>query len=506
MSAAERSLPPGAEPYFAARVAGGGVEVEGVHECQLGHRLPPENGGRPDGIFAGWSWDGTRLEVSTDRYGFQPLYYFADDQRVVVSTSVATLLAHGAPRVLDDAALAVFLRLGWFLGDDTPFQAIRAVPPDADFTWRPGALRVAGRLALGKAHGLSRDDTIDAYEVLFRRAIERRVGAPGERVVLPLSGGQDSRHVLLELVRQRRAPDTAVTVRYYPPQRDEEPEAAAVAKRFGIPHVVLSQTCPLFDTTRQAIARQNLCSVEHGWIFPLVDYVRSQCGVMYDGIGGDVLSAGLFLEPDTAALFESGQLTRLAEHLVGGAPGLRMPQRWLARRLNRALAVDRLTRELERHRDAPNPLSSFYFWNRTRRSIAQIGYRLFEAGPVVFSPYLDHAVYDLLAGVPAAMQLDHQLHAATIERAYPEAAGLAYTPKPVHTPGGSPATTTLSRQMLAHAWRRIGSRLVTQRYLLPRLVWCLADRRYAGSAWWFESEALYLWALEEALVTGGTRG
>ena len=72
-------------------------------------------------------------------------------------------------------------------------------------------------------------------------------------------------------------------------------EAGAVAARLGIPHVILDQAETMFEATQRAIARQNLCSVEHAWILPLVDYVRGQFGVVYDGIGGDVLSAGLLL-------------------------------------------------------------------------------------------------------------------------------------------------------------------------------------------------------------------
>ena len=483
-----------AEPYFSARVVGDRVEIKGVLACRLGHRLPSAKGTRPDGVFAGWAWDGSRLEVCNDRYGFYPLYYFAADRYIGVSTSLHTLLALGAPRDLDEAALAVFLRLGCFIGDDTPFAAIRTVPPDADFTWRPGSLRVTGRLALGKAHGLDRDEAIDAYITLFRRAMEKRVG-PDASTAVPLSGGQDSRHILFELATSGRTPSVAVTVRYPSPMRSEEVEAGAVTARLG----VLDQTDSIFNAMQRAIARQNLCSVDHAWILPLVDYVGGRFEAIYDGIGGDVLSAGLFLDRERLALFESGRLAALAEQLAGRPVIPPVPGASLGRRLNNGVAQERLRRELERHADAPNPLSSFIFWNRTRRCIGQSAYRLIQAVPLVFSPYLDHEVYDLLAGLPASMLVDHDFHTEAIHRAYPWAAGLPYAPKPGALPGGSPARAKFNRQLLAYALRRPVSQAVRQTYLLPRLIRCLVDREYAGSGEWLGRDALYLWALQDAI-------
>jgi hypothetical protein len=48
--------------------------------------------------------------------GFQPLFYAADADRIAVATSTLRLLKLGAPTDLDEAALAVFLRLSHFLG------------------------------------------------------------------------------------------------------------------------------------------------------------------------------------------------------------------------------------------------------------------------------------------------------------------------------------------------------------------------------------------------------
>ena len=492
------------EPYFCARLVGGRVEVSGTPTCQLGHRLPSSTEKRPDGIFAGWLWDGVQLEVSNDRYGFYPLYYSAGQQHVAVSTSLYALLARGVSRDLDEAALSVFLRLGFFIGDDTPFASIRTVPPNTDFVWRPHSLRVQGRWALGRSHGLTRTQAMDAYIELFRRAMQKRLSHEAT-VAVPISGGRDSRHILLALCESGRLPSVTVTVRHPLPLRSEHPEAQALTAQLGLRHVVLDQIDSVFRSTQRIILRQNLCSLEHAWILPMVGYLRSRAGVIFDGIGGDVLSAGLFLDSHRLRLFQHGRLSELAEDLCGREASLPLLGPRLSGRLGGTSAFERVRRELERHREAPNPVGSFYFWNRTRRCIAQSPYRLLDDVPLVFSPYLDHELYDLLAGLPASMLLDHQFHTDTIQRAYPQTTAVAYARKGASVPGRSTPLTEFVRHMLGFSLRRIPSRVVSEPYLLPRLLRCLLDARYSESAEWLGRQALYLWALEDAIGDGSSR-
>jgi hypothetical protein len=49
------------------------VTVAGPTTFRGGHPIPHPD--EPDGIFAQWHWDGSRLEASVDRPGMFPLYY-----------------------------------------------------------------------------------------------------------------------------------------------------------------------------------------------------------------------------------------------------------------------------------------------------------------------------------------------------------------------------------------------------------------------------------------------
>src|SRR6185295_7329906 len=145
----------------------GAPVATGTPDFAIGRRDPA---GVAQPGFASWHWDGRTLTVGNCRYGARPVYYCAQPGEICVSTSIEALLARGVPMDLDVEALATFLRLNWFLAEDTPFKAIRIVPPAARFRW-DGALSLDSKLHLVPANGVQRGAAIDEYIARFRRAI-----------------------------------------------------------------------------------------------------------------------------------------------------------------------------------------------------------------------------------------------------------------------------------------------------------------------------------------------
>src|SRR5262249_59126445 len=123
-----------------------------------------------------------------DRYGFYPFYYFANSDEIAISTSIVRLLEAGASPVLDDPGLAAFLRLGFFLGEDTPFLEIRALPPSAVLEWRSGELAGSGRLTITQPDNLNPDAAVAGYISLFRASV-RRPQPPRSNLSVPFTGG-----------------------------------------------------------------------------------------------------------------------------------------------------------------------------------------------------------------------------------------------------------------------------------------------------------------------------
>ncbi len=492
------------QPFFHAKRVGREVRTRGSASCFLGRRGSCPSQRQPDGIFAEWEWNGESLTVRTDRYGYYPLFYARSGDEIWVSPSILKMVAEGAPAELDDAALAVFLRMSTFVGDDTPFAGIRHVPPDARFIWRDGKLDVAGQYLIAKPRSISRDAALDGYIELFRAAMRRDAPDP-DRVIVPLTGGRDSRHILLELCETGSRPRRCATTRAFPPGGSEDVTVAAqVAAAVGVEHLVLDQPRSRYRAERRKNELTSLCTVEHPWILPLAAYLQGGGYTVYDGIAGDTLSQSQLFSLERVEWFERGEVGSLAEDLLGPEgylPGLLSGD--LYERVSRPVALARLRAELTRHLDAPNPFSSFRFYNRTRRTVSLAPHGILAQVADVRTPYLDHDLYDFLSSIPARLTLDRRLHTDAIARAYPRHAGIPYEVKGVRTTANA----------AAH-FRRLG--LETLRATLPaprepvlrraplaaRLARAMLSRAHLAEVVSLGVLATYLLQIEEAASSG----
>jgi len=101
---------------------------------------------------------------------------------------------------------------------------------------------------------------------------------------------------------------------------------------------------------------------------------------------------------------------------------------WL-RRMPLDTAVERLTVEVKRHVNQPNPTLSYVFWNRTRRYVALIPFAMLSGVSCVHTPFLDHRLFDFLAGLPLELVAKNRLHDHAIRIAYPEFADIPFEDK-----------------------------------------------------------------------------
>ena len=483
-----------ATPWIVVERRNGTYWADGAAHAACGHPIPRAQGER-EGVFFEWRWDGVSLRVRNDRFGMYPLFYFADHERCGVSTSIPLLLRKGGARELDYEALSVFFRMGSFLAQDTSFRGIQAVPPNSELVWTEGVATIT-TCELEVARTYAGTDPVGDYIDLFRQSMKRRSpeGFPGPRVVM-LSGGQDSRHIALEIGQQRVRSDYHITVSTTgdPAHCDEVRIAKQLSNALDVDHVVISERAPLFDSVQRKNIASSYCSTQHAWAMPMVDYLSKNAACVFDGIGGDVLSAGLFLDQERVTLASEGRLTELADLILGPETTLKsVCARGMYERMSRDAARSRVVIELERHTNAANPVGSFYFWNRTRRDIALIPYAMMSCVPFVIAPYLDWDLFEFLSSLPASRLLSKGFHGQVIAKAYPEFGTLGYAKKPTGSRYDGRQCMEFARKLLSLGKPLLDSEgILNVRYFYVRLLRCLVDPNYARCTEWLLSLVLY---------------
>jgi len=484
------------EPYFHVKHVDGGFETRGATSGLLGHEIQGPGARTGEGLFAKWQWNGEALHVQVDECGFYPLYYYATPTECAISPSIPMLLLLGAPSELDYAAISVFMRIGWFLGTDTPYKAIRAFLPDGNLTWSPKRILATGAVPLAKPSHLSRSEGIDGYIELFRAALRRRLPKDDDFTVL-LTGGRDSRHQLYELCLAGHKPTAAYSVgEYILGSNDEMEQAAAVAQATQVQHFIINQIQSPFALEIRKNFATNFCANEHSWLWPLADHLRGKFTTIYDGLGGSIFDRGFQLTERRLDLLDAGRLHELANDLMPKE----LPRSPLSHSLRtqcpRELAISRLTEELRIHIDTPNPIDSFLFWTRTRRSSVLSSYRVLDASHTVICPFIDLALVNHLASLPGRMMLDHNFHDDTIHRAFPQYVHIPFGPKGGPLQMSWKQARRLTVELSALLATRPGSQFVRYSFLIPRMLRCLVDKNYSETILWIGLYSLYFLQLE----------
>src|SRR5690606_29883838 len=157
------------------------------------------------GSFSGLVVDKKNNEciVFTDHLGTKPLYYFADDQSVFVSSEISDLYAYFKSQninyQLDVNAAYNLLSYGYMLNDDTLCEKIKKISPGKYIYIRNGKTENVEYYKLplaAKKIALNEDEIISKIDEKFRKAIQKQFDKDIEynyQHVVALSGGLDSR-------------------------------------------------------------------------------------------------------------------------------------------------------------------------------------------------------------------------------------------------------------------------------------------------------------------------
>lgn len=422
-----------AAPFVCVEYVAGQAKVTGEPTGFVGHRMSVPGDPRPRGLWGEWAWDGETLTAQVEPLGYFSLYAYIKGDHVAVSPSMLQLLAQGADATVDEVAMAVFHRVGFFVGNDTPFAHIQVLPPNGRLTWHKGRARIEGREPVPQVQQISRENAVEAFIEVPRAAIRRFTETWDGPIALPLSGGRDSRHILLEMAHQGRKPDTCMTFHHGGRALNNEVMAArAVAERVGVRHAILGHPRKRLRDSLRGILMTQLCGDEHAQMMPMHDFLTGSSYASIDGIGGDILtnpddSAAGFLERARRGDYEGiargmadGHGAVVSRHGHPGGAGA------VYSRALEAAAIDRIATEIRAYDSAPDPYQAFWFYHRTRREISFVSTAVMGGAAMVFCPYLDPDFVELGLSLSWSVTCDQKLHDDAIFKAFPQAADVPF--------------------------------------------------------------------------------
>lgn len=414
------SLDTNSRPLIALRRQGHDIVVDGDSTGSVG--LPET------GYFLEWCWDGTELRVQSHPYGFYPAYYVSGPDQFTLALKLPALVGKLETVDIDTESLSVFLSMGFWLGDRTAFRGIHAMPEGGEILWCPGTKpQLSKRPQTAPTETSELGVLMDDYIERFRAAVAR---APVECVRLPLSGGKDSRHILLELQRQKLPIDRTLTVRFFPMTRTNDVEVARMlAERVGVEHQVIEQCTDLATAQERKNLLNGFSFLEGDWKAVLSESCNSHQYDIFCGIAGDVLSAGHFLNDDAVDCARHNDAHGMMNALFGQYPGVR-------RSISEAMSPiplmpeadvhDLIRSEVAGYLGEHNPVSNFFLWNRTRRMPSANTAGIYGYGRI-HTPFLDKTLFDFLRTLPVELILTKTFHYETMNRAYPEYSELPFS-------------------------------------------------------------------------------
>ena len=307
-----------------------------------------------------WQQNRRRLILARDRLGIKPLYFARRDGHIYFGSELKAILAHPEiPRVLDLAALDLYLSLHYVPWPRTMIEGIEKLPPGHYLEWQAGeaALRRYWELRFDSSP-ISEREAADQLDALLRRSIREHLVADVPLGVL-LSGGIDSStivHYAAEACPRLKTFSISFAGRSF----DETRYFRAVAERYGTDHheLDLARDLDLEGVIRRLADYADEPNGDSSLlpVWYLSQLCRRQVTVALSGEGADEIFGGYLT-------YQADRLARLARVV----PALARRALLAAARRSLPVSEDKIGREYMIKRFLEGsllpPLEAHCYWN-----------------------------------------------------------------------------------------------------------------------------------------------
>ena len=316
------------------------------------------------------------LSFGTDSCGLGKIYYFRTDDILYISDQPSHLVEAADARFsIDYTAWAEFLCFSYILGDRTFFSEIKTVLPDAYMRvclndWKTVQVPGFSLREIPEDESIAYDDAVEKCTGLLLQAVRRVVPKNGSQVLVPLSGGYDSR-CLAGLVCAVLGKDRVSSVTFCMDDGSQGDELCAgnTAAFLGIRQQTYEIEEDYFlreiETYPDKVNYESGMYVDFSVFLQKASAAYPRGTVLLDGYGGDRLlriarMGKITDEPGTESFYEAFFRRNLAFRLERCTdPRNRAEMYYLAKR--------GLVEELKRCGDS---ITVFYLYNRNARNMS----------------------------------------------------------------------------------------------------------------------------------------
>jgi len=458
-----------------------------------------------NGSFAFAIWDSTqsKLLIVNDRYSLRPIFYTWAHNRLLFASEVKAILQDRAvKRTIDNEAVADFLTFQIILGNKTFFTDIKLLPPGSVLVYQNGRLSLQQYWDLHfqeDGEKLSEDDYIERLDFLIRQAVERQMRGNHTKGVF-LSGGLDSR-VLLGAIDRRHFPVHTFTQGL--PTCHDVKFAEMVASSVGSRHYYVAFNPDFLSSfaERGVWLTDGMMSCEHLNRLNILSLTREHSQVVFDGLGGDGILAGLYLAKGYFAKdLDDESFTRLVYGRFAAAfsdhsQSCLFSDSYLPKA--KGVAYESMKKAVESTPAVHFADKSEYIYlkNRQRRYIF-FGPIMTRSQLECRTPFYDNDLVDFAYTIPTELKLGKRLYLKLIRRAFPDLAKIPWAFSGISAASSTPARLLMRRGMYK-VWRDLRSgvyRMTSGRIILPH-----GGRDYKDHSFWLRT-LLRSWA-EDILLS-----
>lgn len=414
--------------YFKAEIIDNQVKTSGQNSCLLGYQYDISGYPKPGGVWARWEYKNNQLIIENDCLGFCPLYYYLDDKKIVVSNSILQIISVVGNVELDHDALRMMIRKRYFLQDKTAYKNISTLAPNTTIKWSKDKFEINSSFLEVKPQDLTHEQIVDGYIDLFKQSISRHLPQQDEDFIMPLSGGRDSRWMLMELLQRGFKPKVCVTCGE---QRDIK-LATQLCQRLDLNQICIT---PPHSWVKDAIRKDaniSFSTPQHTWLVRLADYVKNAGCLSYDGNGIGMFSRNAYIDDNMEMFklfrtldFEGFENVMFSEDDPINHCIKQMPEEFNFLEKDTEDLKHIHYSELEKQKNYPNDLSAYSFYANTRTAISTCPFGMMRPAKIYF-PFLDYELFSFIASLEAEKVAEIEPQAAAVRKAHPEIADIPF--------------------------------------------------------------------------------